>query len=87
MRCWQQSFSCSILRFCHAKKYLHYLKGRQPEGVSAILHSEDGEQEAVHGEHGTTPDNDHDGLNLGICDAWNLESERDCGKGKDAVCE
>lgn len=58
---------------------------RQPEWVATILYPEDAEQEAVHAEHDTSPDNDHDTLQLRVLGSRNLESERDGCKSKDTV--
>lgn len=69
-----------------AQKRRRHLKWREPEGVSAVLHSEDAEQEAVHGEHDTAPEQDHDGLQLGVLDSGDLEGEGDCCKSEDAIC-
>lgn len=64
-----------------------HLERRQPEGVATVLHPKDAEEEAVHGKHDTTPDEDHHGLHLGVGDSGDFEGEGDGRKGENAVCD
>ena len=61
------------------------LERRQPELVSAVLHPENAEQEAVHAQQHTTPDEHGNLLRARIHNAGDLERERDSRKSKDAV--
>lgn len=61
------------------------LEWRQPELVSTVLHSEDAEQEAVHAEQHTTPQEYSKLLSSRVLDPWNLESERNGRKSQDTV--
>jgi hypothetical protein len=59
----------------------------QPEGVAAVLDPEDAQEEGVHAENDSTPNEDRDLLLAGIGHSRDLESKTDGGKGEDAVCE
>ena len=63
-----------------------HLERRQPELVPAVLLSEDAEQEAVHAEQDTAPEEDSELLGARVGDTRNLEGERNSRKGEDTVC-
>lgn len=54
--------------------------------VPAVLLSEDAEQEAVHAEQDTAPEEDSELLGARVGDTRNLEGERNSRKGEDTVC-
>jgi len=61
------------------------LERRQPEGVAAVLDPEDTQEEGVHAEKDSTPDEDCNLLLAGVGNARNLESEADGGEGKNSI--
>lgn len=63
-----------------------HLERRQPELVSAVLLSEDAEQEAVHAEQDAAPKEDSELLGARIGDTRDLECERNSREGEDTVC-
>ena len=63
------------------------LERRQPEGVAAVLDSEDAEQEGVHAQKNGTPEEDSNLLSAGIGNTRYLESQADSGKGEDTICK
>ena len=58
----------------------------QGEGVAAVLDAEDAEQEAVHDDHDTTPDEDGELLCLLIGNSRRLDGQCDGSKRQNAVC-
>lgn len=60
-------------------------KGREREGVAAVLDTEDAQQEAVEEEHDADPGDGGDELLLGLGDARNARPEGNGGKGQQAV--
>ena len=64
-----------------------HLERRQPEGVATVLDPEDAQEEGVHAEKDSTPNEDCDLLLAGICHPGDLESKADGGEGENAVCE
>jgi hypothetical protein len=62
------------------------LERRQPEWVTAVLDPEDAQEERVHAEKDSTPDQDRDLLLAGIRHPGDLESKADGGEGKNTVC-
>lgn len=62
-----------------------YLEGWQPERISAILNPEDAQEEGVHAEDHTSPDEDGDLLSSRVLDARSLDSEADGCECEDAV--
>jgi hypothetical protein len=63
------------------------LKGRQPEGVATVLDPEHTQEEGVHSEKDSTPDEDSDLLLARVGDARNLQGQTDGGEGEDSVCD
>jgi hypothetical protein len=63
-----------------------FSEGREPEGVATVLDSEDAEEEGVHAEENSTPDEYGDLLLAGIGHSGDLESKADGSEGEDAVC-
>jgi len=63
------------------------LEGGQPERVTAVLDPEDAEEERVHAQNDSTPDEYRNLLLAGIGHSRDLERKADSGKGKDTVCE
>jgi hypothetical protein len=61
------------------------LKGRQPEGVATVLDPEHTQEEGVHSEKDSTPDEDSDLLLARVRNARNLECQTDGGEGEDSV--
>jgi hypothetical protein len=58
---------------------------RKPEGVATVLDSEDAEEERVHAEEDSAPDEDGDLLLASIGHPGDLECKADGGEGEDAV--
>jgi hypothetical protein len=61
------------------------LKRRQPEGVATVLDPEHTQEEGVHSEKDSTPDEDGDLLFARVGNARNLECQADGGEGEDSV--
>lgn len=64
-----------------------HLERRQPEGVATVLDPEDAQEERVHAEEDSTPNEDCNLLLAGICHSGDLESKADSGKGENTVCK
>jgi hypothetical protein len=60
-------------------------EGREPEGVTTVLDPEDAEEERVHAEENSAPDEHGDLLLASVGHSGNLESKADGGEGEDAV--
>jgi len=63
------------------------LEGWQPEGVATVLDPEDAQEERVHAENDSAPNEYRDLLLAGVGHSRDLESKADSGEGEDAVCE
>lgn len=62
-----------------------HLERWQPKGVATVLDPEDAQEEGVHAEEDSTPNEDCNLLLAGICHPGYLESKADGGEGEDAV--
>ena len=61
------------------------LERRQPERVASTLDAEHAEQEAVHCQDDSTPDEDGDLLGARVCHTRDFEREADSREGENAV--
>jgi hypothetical protein len=61
------------------------LERRKPEAVAAVLHAEHAQQEAVHAQQDSAPEDDGELLGARVADAGHLDGKRDGSKGEDAV--
>ena len=59
---------------------------RQPEGVATVLDPEHTQEEGVHAEKDSSPDENSDLLLARVGDTRNLECQADGGKGEDSIC-
>lgn len=64
-----------------------HLERRQPEGVTTVLDPENAQEEGVHAEKNSTPNEDCNLLLAGIRHPGDLESKADGGEGENTVCE
>lgn len=55
---------------------------RQSEGVAAILHAENAQQEAIQAEHNASVNEDHGLLELGAADSWGSVGKADRAESK-----
>jgi hypothetical protein len=76
----------SYNRFCFSQIWAERSEGRQPEGVATVLDPEHAQEEGVHAEKDSPPDEDCDLLLARVGDARNLECQADGGEGEDSVC-
>jgi hypothetical protein len=61
------------------------LERGKPEAVAAVLHAEYAQQEAVHAQQDSAPEDDGELLGARVADAGHLDGKRDGSKGEDAV--
>ena len=59
---------------------------RQPEGVATVLDPEHTQEEGVHAEKDSSPDENSDLLLARVGDTRNLVCQADGGKGEDSIC-
>lgn len=63
------------------------LERRQPEGVAAVLDPEHAQEERIHAEKDSTPDENSELLLAGVGNARNLQGQTDGGEGENSVYE
>jgi hypothetical protein len=81
----KKSYNCFL--FEHAHGWRVFLEGRQPEGVATVLDPEDAQEERVHAEKNSTPDEDCNLLLASICHPGDLKSKANGGERENAVCK
>jgi hypothetical protein len=77
----------SYNRFWFSQFWAASLERRQPEGVATVLDPEHTQEEGVHSEKDSTPDEDSNLLLARVGNAGDFECQANGGEGKNSVCE